>query len=205
MEQTLEYILPTSEPPSPDASARVPCSFSLHIALCISLQTILSTEGTNRVCFVFQDLNELLTFQCRSTHTKPIQVHDATTRQGAKVCVSLDADHSDNPMQSESACHVGAKGNHSCRKCNNGGTTTEKELDTGYHQLFFVCSISLCDDTLLANHSHRLGNLVPQLKPFRFCNSKSCSPAVVCVRQLRHYKHPLGSRTPSPSIGLRTF
>ena len=61
------------------------------------------------------------------------------TGQGAKVRVSLDADRSDNPMQSESACHIGAKGNHSCRKCKNGGTATEKVSDVGYHKLFSVC------------------------------------------------------------------
>ena len=36
---------------------------------------------------------------------KPIQVHDATTGQGAKVRISLDADRSDNPMQT-----LGAEG-----------------------------------------------------------------------------------------------
>lgn len=82
-------------------------------------------------------------FQLRSTHTKPIQVRDAATGQGAKVRVTLDADRSDNPMQSESACHVGANGNHNCRKCNNGGPATQKESDAGYHQLFFVCSCPL--------------------------------------------------------------
>lgn len=87
--------------------------------------------------------NELFIFRARSTHKNPIQVRDAATGQGAKVRVSLDADRSDNPMQSESACHVGANGNHNCRKCDSGGTTTEKESDAGYHQLFSVCSPSL--------------------------------------------------------------
>lgn len=75
----------------------------------------------------------------RSTRTKPIPVYDAATGQGAKTRVFLDADRSDNPMQSESACHVGSGGNHSCRRCENGGTAAEKESDAGYHQLFFVC------------------------------------------------------------------
>ena len=64
------------------------------------------------------------------------------TGEGVKIRVSLDADRSDNPMQSESACHIGAKGNLNCRKCENGGTATEKASDTGYHQLFLVCSFS---------------------------------------------------------------
>ena len=64
------------------------------------------------------------------------------TGQGVKIRVFLDADRSDNPMQSESACHIGAKGNHSCRKCKNGGTTIEKASDAGYHQLFLVCTFS---------------------------------------------------------------
>ena len=68
-----------------------------------------------------------------------MQVYDVMTGQGAKTRVLLDADRSDNPMQSESACHVGPGGNHNCRKCNNGGTAAEKESDAGYHQLFFVC------------------------------------------------------------------
>lgn len=77
----------------------------------------------------------------RSTQTKPIQVHDAATGEGAKTRVSLDADRSDNPMQSEGACHIGPGGNCDCRKCKNGGTTIKKESNAGYHQLFFVCSV----------------------------------------------------------------
>ena len=71
-------------------------------------------------------------------HSKPIPVYDSSTGCGAKVRILLDADRSDNPMQSEAACHVGAKGNHSCRKCDSGGTSTEKESDVGYHKIFFV-------------------------------------------------------------------
>jgi hypothetical protein len=74
---------------------------------------------------------------------EPISVYNAVTGQGAKVCISLDTNHSDNPMQSEAACHVGVKGNHNCRKCNNGGTGIVKESDSGYHKLFFVCLIHL--------------------------------------------------------------
>ncbi len=138
MEQALEPIFSTPESPSQDAPTGVPCSFPLYIAFCVSLRTVFSTEGTNGVRFSALGLNKTLTLQSSSTHTKPIQVHDAATGQGAKIRVSLDADRSDNPMQSESACHVGASGNHNCRKCDNGGTATEKESDAGYHQLFFV-------------------------------------------------------------------
>lgn len=52
--------------------------------------------------------------------------------------VFLDGDRSDNRMQSEVACHVGVKGNCKCRRCDKGGTSTEKESDAGYHKLFFV-------------------------------------------------------------------
>ena len=140
MEQTLEHIFLASKSPPKDASTRVSRPLPFHITLRFGLRTVFGIEGTNRVCFPVSDSKRFLTRQFRSTHTKPIQVHDATTGQGAKVRVSLDSDRSDNPMQSESACHVGSKGNHNCRKCDNGGTTTEKESDTGYHQLFSVCS-----------------------------------------------------------------
>ncbi|KAJ6602500.1 hypothetical protein DFH09DRAFT_1019642 [Mycena vulgaris] len=69
------------------------------------------------------------------THTEPIRVQDesgTTTR----VCIHVNAGPSDNPMQSEVAGHIGAKGNRFCRKCEVGGTQEEKGTDDGYHALF---------------------------------------------------------------------
>ena len=56
-----------------------------------------------------------------------------------------------------------------------------------------------------ANCSCRLGNLSPHLKPFRFYKNRFRLLVTVCMHQLRHCKCPLGSRTLSPSIGLRIF
>jgi hypothetical protein len=41
-------------------------------------------------------------------------------------------------MQSEITGHIGAKGNHMCRKCKAGGTEKDKETDTCFHSLFEV-------------------------------------------------------------------
>ena len=60
----------------------------------------------------------------------------------AKVRLQVNADPSDNPMQSEVAGHIGGKGNFLCRRCKTGGTMLEKETDEGYHKLFMVsCGI----------------------------------------------------------------
>ena len=49
MEQTLEYIFLTPEPPSENTPTRVPRSFPLHVTRCISLRTVFSAEETSRV------------------------------------------------------------------------------------------------------------------------------------------------------------
>lgn len=141
MEQALEYIYFAPEPPTKNASTRVPRSFPLHVTPRVGLRTIFGIEGASRVCSSVLGSGTLggsLILRSRSTHTKPISVYDTDTGHSAKVRVFLDADRSDNPMQSEAACHVGAKGNRNCRKCDNGGTSAEKESDAGYHKLFFV-------------------------------------------------------------------
>lgn len=59
-------------------------------------------------------------------------------------------------------------------------------------------------ETTYTDGDPRLGNLDRPLKLSRFCENKCGLPARVCVRQSKHFKHPLGLRTPSPSIGSRS-
>ena len=66
----------------------------------------------------------------------------------------------------------------------------------------FVLFILHCN-MVPANCGCRLGGLGRQPKPFRFYESKPCSPVAGFVHQLMHCKRPPGSRTHSPSIGLR--
>lgn len=74
----------------------------------------------------------------RSTHTDPVEVRDELGNTSC-FCLYVNVNASDNPMQSEVACHIGGKGNHFCRKCNVGGTQQEKATNEGYHALFEVC------------------------------------------------------------------
>ncbi|THU98413.1 hypothetical protein K435DRAFT_795704 [Dendrothele bispora CBS 962.96] len=70
-----------------------------------------------------------------STHTQPIKVRDQdglTTR----FTLQPHAEPSDNPAQSEVAAHIGAKGNHPCRKCDAGGQEIVKASDKGFHVMF---------------------------------------------------------------------
>jgi hypothetical protein len=82
-------------------------------------------------------------FKHRQTRKEPIPVRDVMTGEGAKIQLFLNADRSDNPMQSEMSGHIGGKGNRPCRKCEVGGTSQEKETNEGYHSLFEV-SYSRC-------------------------------------------------------------
>ncbi|KAI0309778.1 hypothetical protein OF83DRAFT_1179230 [Amylostereum chailletii] len=71
-----------------------------------------------------------------STHTKPIRVRNALSRGDACVRIFLNAEPSDNPMQSELTGYMGGKSNCFCRKCKVGGTQAEKAEDDQYDQLF---------------------------------------------------------------------
>ncbi|KAJ7730034.1 hypothetical protein B0H14DRAFT_2999260 [Mycena olivaceomarginata] len=70
-----------------------------------------------------------------ATHTDPVEVRDEVGNTSC-FCLYVNVGASDNPMQSEVACHIGGQGNYFCRKCNAGGTRQEKATDEGYHALF---------------------------------------------------------------------
>ncbi|KAJ6450061.1 hypothetical protein C8R45DRAFT_1128282 [Mycena sanguinolenta] len=70
-----------------------------------------------------------------STHTEPVRVRDELGNS-TRFCIHMNSGPSDNPMQSEVAGHIGAKGNHPCRKCEVGGTQQEKTTNEGFHALF---------------------------------------------------------------------
>ncbi|KAJ7829031.1 hypothetical protein B0H14DRAFT_3718234 [Mycena olivaceomarginata] len=70
-----------------------------------------------------------------ATHTDPVEVRDEVGNTSC-FCLYVNVGASDNPMQSEVACHIGRQGNYFCRKCNAGGTRQEKATDEGYHALF---------------------------------------------------------------------
>ncbi|KAL1942832.1 hypothetical protein VTO73DRAFT_5072 [Trametes versicolor] len=71
-----------------------------------------------------------------STHHNPIRIIDPLTNRPARIRIFVNAEPSDNPMQSELSGHIGGNGNHPCRKCKVGGTTISKATDDGYHALF---------------------------------------------------------------------
>jgi hypothetical protein len=72
------------------------------------------------------------------THYHPVRVQD---EDGLSTCFMLrfHAEPSDNPAQSSASSHIGALGNHACRKCEVGGTEAEKASDEGFHAMFLVC------------------------------------------------------------------
>ncbi|KAI0741214.1 hypothetical protein C8Q76DRAFT_609125, partial [Earliella scabrosa] len=84
-----------------------------------------------------------------STHTNPVRIVDALTGQAARVRLFVNAESSDNPMQSEITGHIGGNGNKFCRKCEVGGTTAHKETPDGFHDLFQP-GTSRNKDTILA-------------------------------------------------------
>ncbi|KAI0082998.1 hypothetical protein BDY19DRAFT_901079, partial [Irpex rosettiformis] len=71
-----------------------------------------------------------------TTHTAPVRVQDSSNGRGVRFRMFVNADPSDNPMQSEVASHIGGGGNLFCRKCDAGGTNEEKESVAGFERLF---------------------------------------------------------------------
>ncbi|KAF8918454.1 hypothetical protein CPB85DRAFT_1468926 [Mucidula mucida] len=71
-----------------------------------------------------------------STQREPVKVRDGVSGQTTRFSLQNMVEPSDNPMQSEIAASIGAKGNFPCRKCEVGGTQAEKQEDEGYHALF---------------------------------------------------------------------
>jgi hypothetical protein len=70
------------------------------------------------------------------THSEPVEVYDCEIRSRAKIRIFPNTSPTDNPMGSEIAAHIGAKGNYSCRKCMVGGIQAQKRTDPVYHAMF---------------------------------------------------------------------
>ncbi|KAJ7221530.1 hypothetical protein GGX14DRAFT_559018 [Mycena pura] len=70
------------------------------------------------------------------TYTDPIPVKDPKTNEEALVRLAVNADSSDNPMQSEQCSHIGSQGNFPCRKCIVGGPQVDKQTNAGYYAFF---------------------------------------------------------------------
>lgn len=68
----------------------------------------------------------------------PLEVYDAMTRAPACVRIYVNAEPSDNPMQSELSGHIGGSGNLFCHRCDVGGPDDMKQSDEGFHALFSV-------------------------------------------------------------------
>ncbi len=49
----------------------------------------------------------------------------------------------DNPQQSDECSHIGLHSNCLCRRCKTGGTTAQKESESGYHNLHKVCYLEV--------------------------------------------------------------
>ncbi|KAF8869099.1 hypothetical protein CPB85DRAFT_1241877, partial [Mucidula mucida] len=64
-----------------------------------------------------------------STQREPVKVRDGVSGQITWFLLQNMIEPSDNPMQSEIAASIGAKGNFPCRKCEVGGTQAEKRED----------------------------------------------------------------------------
>ncbi|EKM58809.1 uncharacterized protein PHACADRAFT_205059 [Phanerochaete carnosa HHB-10118-sp] len=85
-----------------------------------------------------------------STHTKPVQVRNGLNGQTVRFRVYVNAEPSDNPMQSETSAHIGGGGNLFCHKCDTGGTDKHKESDCGFESLFNPGTPCTKDDIVLA-------------------------------------------------------
>ncbi|KAI9061285.1 hypothetical protein FKP32DRAFT_1654775 [Trametes sanguinea] len=75
-------------------------------------------------------------FICRGTHQDPVRVRDAMSGKMIRFRIFVNAEPSDNPMQSELSGHIGGGGNLFCRKCEVGGPDADKVMDQGFHALF---------------------------------------------------------------------
>ncbi|KAF9780464.1 hypothetical protein BJ322DRAFT_1128850 [Thelephora terrestris] len=105
---------------------------------------LVSTSPTASISEQFSTLKKTI----ESTHTNPITVYDVQARETARVRIFIDTDRSDNPMQSEIACHIGSKGNFPCRRCEVGGTQKEKESDDGYESFFLPGKLRSAPDVI---------------------------------------------------------
>ncbi|KAF7320691.1 hypothetical protein HMN09_00154300 [Mycena chlorophos] len=83
-----------------------------------------------------------------NTETTPIVVWDPQTRTETAVELSVFADASDNPMQSEVCSHRGSQSNFPNRKSEVGGTQAKKRTDVGYHALFSIGELRTWDSVL---------------------------------------------------------
>ncbi|THU94330.1 hypothetical protein K435DRAFT_820025 [Dendrothele bispora CBS 962.96] len=92
---------------------------------------LISTSQHATIPEQYHDVKKII----EKTHVEPVSVQDETGLS-TKFMLQLHADPSDNPAQSEVASHIGAKGNHPCRKCDIGGTEVEKSTDSGFHAMF---------------------------------------------------------------------
>jgi hypothetical protein len=74
----------------------------------------------------------------RSTHSKPVKVHNVNTGQQIRFKIYCNCGPGNNPSQSETSGHIGGNGNYPCRKCDAGGPQKVKETDEGFHKMFCV-------------------------------------------------------------------
>ncbi|KAI0816060.1 hypothetical protein BC628DRAFT_1414013 [Trametes gibbosa] len=91
-----------------------------------------STSPHASVVEQFQDFKGII----EHTHREPVRVLDASTGKPARFRLFVNAEPSDNPMQSELSGHIGGGGNLPCRKCEVGGSNLDKGSDAGFHALF---------------------------------------------------------------------
>ena len=118
-------------------------------------------------------------------------MYDVQARETARVRIFIDTDRSDNPMQSEIACHIGSKGNFPCRRCEVGGTQKEKESDAGYQSFFVVC---------LIGNSSALHQLQSRLQPGKL---RSAPDIINSVREQLHLACR-GKKTPVTALQTAT-
>ncbi|EDR03329.1 uncharacterized protein LACBIDRAFT_307447 [Laccaria bicolor S238N-H82] len=92
----------------------------------------------------FQGIKEVI----RETHKKLVKVRHATTGQQIRFKINCNCGPGDNPAQSEASGHIGAKGNHFCRKCQVGGSQKSKETNEGFHKMFYAGDARSSEQTL---------------------------------------------------------